>query len=395
MELVRYAFTKALLQFIYLGNATNQDMKLEDIINNYVGYHPINARLQKELRVGLRQCHRCNFHCVIETGEFGRCHSVANAGNTLVSVNYGLIAAIATSIIDSWGFFHFRAGSSVLALSSLYCNFRCDFCCNARLTHIKNTHSTLLDALVKQRLKPDEVVQIAQEEKVSGIVFGIAEATMNLEFILDVASLARQYGLFVAIQTNGYMTPETIKLLARNIDAVIIGMKGFDDTVYRKRLLEHDVKYEYVLDSIKEFHKHGVHTEVSALVSKSGSIKTSARQTAKWLATNVSPEIPIDIFALRETVHDSLSCDESDAVARIQSICRDSGLINIYNHESQNNLTYCPNCDKIVVERKRRENASNGGVLLSEYDVRYVGLNVVEDKGYCANCGSAIYGVWK
>lgn len=393
--LFRYGLNQIFLKLVRLCNsASEQDMKLEEIVNNFVGYHPVNARLQKELRVGLRRCDRCNFHCVIETGKYGRCHSVANAGNTLVSVNYGLLTAVTTSVIENWDFFHFKLGSSVLGLASLFCNFRCDFCCNAPVTHIKCMHPKLLAQLVRHHLKPSDVVNMARKEKVSGIVFGVSEATMNLEFILDLAPLARQAGLFVALQSNGYMSSKTIELLADCVDAVVIGIKGFDDAILNERLLEHNVKYEHILDAIKQFHERGVHTEVTGLVLKSDSIETSARQTAKWLATNVSSEIPIGIIGFRATPLDSLSCDESDEVARIASVCRNSVLINVYNHEAQNIPTYCPNCGKIVVERRPRMNPFVGALAQPEFDIHYVALNVVEGKGYCASCGNAIYGVW-
>jgi pyruvate formate lyase activating enzyme len=396
--LIDAAVSKIFLQLTRLYNSAPElDMKLEDIVNDYVGFHPLNARLQKELRVGLRQCNRCNFHCVIATGKYGRCHSVANIGTTLVSTNYGLVADTTTSTVESYDFFHYKPDSPVLAIAGLFCNFTCEFCMNAPLTHIKSMYPKLLDTLVNYHLKPSDVVDMAKKAKVKGVIFGISEPTMNLSFILDVAPLARQAGLFVALQSNGYMSSKAIELL--DIDGVVVGVKSFDDAeIYNKWI--RGVQPQHVLNSIRQFHARGVHVEVTNLVLKSDNVEATARQASNWLANNVSAEIPLHILKMTPSFYSMSESDElsSDEVARIAAICRDSALINVYTHEAQDIPTYCSNCDKIVVQRTLRESASrdtSGNIVCQpQYDVDYVGLKVVEGKGYCANCRMQIYGKW-
>lgn len=398
--LIRFAMGKAQLELIHLCNsfAKQYDMTLQQVID-YVGYHKI--RLQSELDNGVRRCNMCNLRCAIATKSYGRCHAVVNIGvGGLISTNYGLITAITTTDTD-FDFLHFHPTSNVLYVSSLFCNFHCDACLNACITHVACMNKQLLSSLVKYHLKPSDVVDKAKQEKVSGIVFGGNEPTVNLDFVVDTALLAKQAGLFVAFQTNGYMTAEAIELLAANIDAVVVGLKAFGDNEVYKWLLEHSINYEHILNTAKEFHKRGVHVEVTALVLKSNNIETSAEQTSKWLA-NVSREIPLSIHRMARFYSSQwqesyeLSTDE---VNRIAAICRDAGLVNVYVRDEARDIpTYCSNCGKIVVQRTTREKAltcnSSGVVSYNqpEYDVRYVGLN---DKGYCANCGSAVYGIWK
>jgi pyruvate formate lyase activating enzyme len=394
-ELISVAVSKTFLQLARLYSlAPELDMKLEDVVNDYVGFHPLNARLQKELRGGLRRCDRCNFHCVIETGKYGRCHSVANIGTSLVETNYGLIADITPSTTECHDLFHYKPDSPVLAIAGLFCNFTCAFCMNALLTHVRSMHSKILDAIVKYHLKPSDVVEMAKKAHVDGIAFTINEATMNLNFILDTAPLARQAGLFVAIQTNGYMTAKTIELLVPNIDAVAIGIKGFDDMqIYDKYVI--GVQTQHVLNSIRQFHARGVHTEVTSLMLKSSNIETATRQAATWLAYYVGSEIPLGILKAKSfpwTSFDEVTYEEVETVTQI---CRDAELVNVYNHEMRAVPTYCANCGRVVVERTLRETAlTSNTVAQPQYDTRYVGLNVIEGKGYCANCGNAIYGVW-
>jgi len=263
----------------------------------------------------------------------------------------------------------------------------------------------LLSSLVKSHLTPGDVVDRAKQEKVNGIVFGGNEPTVNLDFVLDTATLAKQAGLFVCFQTNGYTTSEAIELLAPNIDAVVVGLKAFgDDEVYRW-LFKHSIKYEHILESIKTFHERGVHVEVTALVLKSDNIEASTKQTSNWLANNVSREIPLSIHRMARFYSSQWQESyelSSDEIARIATICRDSGLVNVYvRDEPQEIPTYCSNCGATVVQRTAREKALScnaSGVVTydqAEYAVQYVGLNVIEGKGYCANCNNSIYGVWR
>lgn len=399
--MIRYGIGKAALYLIHLFNLAEQDMTLQEVID-YVGYHTI--RLQSEVCAGVRRCNTCNLRCAIATKDYGLCHAVVNIGvDGLISTNYGLITGVGATNTD-FDFLHFQPDATVLYVAGLGCNFHCDTCLNACITHVKTMNRSVLSALVKEHLQPSDIVDKAKQEKVSGIVFGGNEPTVNLEFVLDTATLAKQADLFVAFQSNGYMTPEAIELLASNIDAVVVGLKAFGDDEVYKWLLEHNIKYECILNTIKAFHKRGVHVEVTALVLKSNNIEASAEQTSRWLATNVSKEVPLSVhrmmpfYSSRWRESYELATDE---VNKIAQICRDAGLVNIYNREEAQNVpTYCSNCGKIVVQRTAREKAlscnASGVVSYSqpEFDVHYVGLNVVEGKGYCANCGGVVYGRW-
>jgi pyruvate formate lyase activating enzyme len=242
---------------------------------------------------------------------------------------------------------------------------------------------------------------MARKEKARGIVFGGTEPTVSLDFVLNTASLAKQAGLFVAFQTNGYMTPEAIELLASNIDAVVVGLKAFGDDEVYKWLLEQGITYEHILKSIKAFRERAVHVETTALVLKTDNTQRLAEQTSRWLAANVSKEVPLSIHRMLAFYSSRWQqCYElsTDDVNKIAQICRDAGLVNVYNREEAHDMpTCCSGCGKIVVQRTARDKAvscnASGVVSYSqpEFDVRCVGLN---DKGYCANCGNAIYGVW-
>ncbi|OGN97143.1 MAG: hypothetical protein A2Z77_06250 [Chloroflexi bacterium RBG_13_51_36] len=336
-------------------------------------------------------------------GEYGFCHVVCNTGDTLISTNYGLITGIGTTNTD-FDFLHFKPNATALYVAGLGCNFHCDACLNACITHVKTMNRNVLTALVKEQLAPSAVVDKAKQEKASGIVFGGNEPTVCLDFVVDTAHLAKEAGLFVTFQTNGYLTPEAIELLAPNIDAVVVGLKAFGDVGVYKWLLERRINYEHILASVKAFHERGTHVEVTALVLKSDNVETLAEQTSRWLATNVSREIPLSIHRMERfySAHWQESYElPADDVNKIAQVCRDAGLVNVYSREEAQQVpTYCPSCGKVVVQRTARDKAlscnADGVVSYSqhEFDIHCVGLNVVEGRGYCASCSNTIYGAW-
>jgi pyruvate formate lyase activating enzyme len=282
------------------------------------------------------------------------------------------------------------------------------FCSGALHTHIKFLPFKYAPNLIKYRLQPSDVIALAKKEGVDGILFGGNEPTVHLDFVLDVASLAKEAGFYVAMETNGYMTEEAIDLLAPVIDAVAIGLKGFaDPEIHERWLLEQPVDPTYILNSIKAFYSRGVHTEVSVLpVPNYRDADTYARITSKWIATNVNSHIPVEIQAIFPyCISDWIESDNltpSD-VERFVSICRDAGLTHVYSRSfsHDNLLTYCSTCGEAVVRREVIDQKSRYLVksAISAYDkpiytVELVGLKIVDGKGYCANCNTEIYGVW-
>jgi pyruvate formate lyase activating enzyme len=75
-----------------------------------------------------------------------------------------------------------------------------------------------------------------KKNKCQGISYTYNEPTIFLEYALDTAKLAQKEGLYNTLVTNGYMTPEAIKVIAPHLDAVTVDIKGAASSEFYKKL---------------------------------------------------------------------------------------------------------------------------------------------------------------
>jgi pyruvate formate lyase activating enzyme len=95
-----------------------------------------------------------------------------------------------------------------------------------------------------------------------GIAFTYNEPTVWYEYVYDTAKLAKEYGLYNVLVTNGYISKEPLERLLPFIDAMNIDLKSYDGTFYRETLhggLE-EVKAAILQSAAK------CHVEVTTLV---------------------------------------------------------------------------------------------------------------------------------
>jgi len=62
-----------------------------------------------------------------------------------------------------------------------------------------------------------------------GITYTYNELVVFIEYAYDVEVLAKKHGFFNTMVTNGYMTNETVDLVAKYIDATTVDLKGHRD----------------------------------------------------------------------------------------------------------------------------------------------------------------------
>jgi pyruvate formate lyase activating enzyme len=364
------------------------------IIERY-GRHPI--RLQTKSTDGCIQCNICNRRCEIGLGGFGLCYAVYNFDGVLVSTTYERVLARSACETEALNIFHYKPKMTFLIFGTIYCNFGCDFCVNTFYSR-----PNLLTFATGLHWTASALIDMTKESGAKGINFGLNEPTMWLDFVIDTATLAKKNGLYVVINSNGYMTEKAIKLLAPVIDAVCISVKGMGDPkVYNDLISKGPASAEHVLNTIKSFHDKGVYVEVTGLpLHNQPSIY--ARNLSEWLVANVDRQIPLYLQPI-QPLHLENRCEQDfvslNELSEIISICRESGLIYVYSaYNSEQLSTYCPKCRELLVKRRTRSSAIS--IFLgrpnspSALDVEFVGLNVVNSKGFCRNCDTEIYGVW-
>lgn len=110
------------------------------------------------------------------------------------------------------------------------CPLRCSYC------HNPDSQSMFS----KTRITSAEVVNIAKRYKSyykrtgGGVTFSGGEPLLQGEFLLETIKLLKEEGINTAIDTSGYGDERYYKEILEYVDVVLLDIKHFDNTGYRK-----------------------------------------------------------------------------------------------------------------------------------------------------------------
>ena len=329
----------------------------------------VEARLYKKLADKSVRCNLCSHRCLIKPGERGICSVRENQGGTLYSLVYGKVIASNVDPIEKKPLFHFQPGSLSFSIATAGCNFRCEFCQNWQISQITKGPK---GEIIGKELPPEQVVQKALETECSSIAYTYTEPTIFFEYAADTAKLAKKKGLANVFVTNGYQTPETIKEMAKFVDAANVDLKSFSEEFYQKIC---GAKLKPVLEAIKLMHKAGIWLEITTLVvPDQNDSEKELSEIAKFIA-GVSKNIPWHISRF----HPDFKMTDSyptplETLEKAFKIGKKAGLKYVYLGNvatvTREN-TYCPKCKNLAIRRVG-------------YDIETLG---VDKKGECRKCG--------
>ncbi len=133
--------------------------------------------LYQKLKGQRVRCGVCQRRCLIPEGQWGYCQTHLNQKGKLYSAIYGVVSSINLDPIEKKPVFHFKPGSNCLSLGAYGCNFRCVFCQNWQISHLK-TASLNLDK--EKLLSPKEVIKLATKSQAEGIAMTYNEPAIWL-----------------------------------------------------------------------------------------------------------------------------------------------------------------------------------------------------------------------
>ena len=321
---------------------------------------------------GKVQCHVCPRLCIIAEGRLGICKTRKNVGGKCYTLIYGKVCSVVADPIEKKPLFHFYPGTSVLSLGTLGCNMRCVHCQNWQIAHA----DALEDGGQLRDLPAAKLPQIAVSNGCRGIAWTYNEPTIWLEYPIDGAGAAHASDprLYTAFVTNGYITPESLNLVAPLLDAYRVDIKGFRPETYRFLAKISDVApiFQAAADAK---HKYGCHVEiVTNVVPTVNDDEETLRRIASWIVEYLGDKTPWHVTRFYPYLElDYLPPTPIDTLERALEIGREEGLKFVYignvpGHPAEN--TVCPNCRRVVIRRD--------GYEIGNMDVR---------EGYCAFCG--------
>jgi pyruvate formate lyase activating enzyme len=331
------------------------------------------AMLYEKEDGGRVRCILCAHQCRILPGKKGICLVRENRDGTLYTLVYDKIASAHVDPIEKKPLFHFLPGSKSFSLSTVGCNFRCEFCQNAGISQIVKDGGEIKGT----SMFPEELVEIARRYNCRSISYTYTEPTIFFEIAYDTARLATEAGILNNFVTNGFMTAAALEVIRPYLHGANVDLKAFSDTTYKKII---GGRLEPVLESIRLMKEFGIWVEVTTLlVPGMNDSEEELRQIAGFIAS-VGVEVPWHVSRFhpdyRMTDRQATSLDHLGLAA---AIGREAGLRYIYcgnvpGHEGEN--TACYNCGAVLVKRW--------------------GFEVMENRiagGKCPECEAVIDGV--
>lgn len=203
------------------------------------------------------QCLACAHKCLISEGRTGICGIRKNENGKLILLVYALPVSVNVDPIEKKPLYHFLPGTKSFSFGTVGCNFRCSWCQNFDISQMKEIQG--------YKISPEQIVEQAIKTGCKSISYTYNEPSIFIEFVHDVAVLAKKKQLKNILVTNGYMSKEAFDYLNKEklIDAMNIDLKSFSNETYMKYC---GAKLKPVLDTIKRAVKNKIHVEITTLI---------------------------------------------------------------------------------------------------------------------------------
>jgi len=331
----------------------------------------MNGLYFKRLQNSKVQCILCPHNCLIDLNKFGVCKVRHNLDGELKILNYCSIAAFNIDPIEKKPLYHYFPGTKTLSIACNGCNFKCLNCQN----HSISQHSSVNSI----EITPEQIVEKALNSGTDLITFTYTEPTIFYEFMLETAEIAHKYNLKNAVVSNGYINNQPLMELIPFISAANIDLKFASNTNYKKIA---GGEVEYVVKTIETLFNNNIITEVTTLIIPGINDSLKEFSQISDLILNISDLIPWHISAFYPTykmLNYPPTASETLIQLRNHAINKGHKYVytgNIINHEGES--TFCPNCNKLIVERGRLNLLTN---------------NI--KNGICPYCKTKIYGLWE
>ncbi len=325
------------------------------------------CRLYKKERGKKVRCNACAHRCLIDLNQTGICGVRKNHDGKLILGVYGLPVSEAVDSIEKKPLFHFLPGSKTYSLGTIGCNFRCGYCQNYDISQVRK--------LFGEDSTPKKIVEKAMKNKCKSIAYTYNEPSIWIEFVLDIADIAKKKGLKNTLVTNGYMTKECLDFFDKYIDVINIDLKSMRNDFYRRNC---KAKLKPVLETIRRAKEKGIWIEITTLlIPEENDSKQEIKDMAKFISS-IDKNIPWHItrfFPMYEMRNKSPT--EIKKLKEAEKIGKKYLNYVYVGNIPEENSTFCPNCEKELIRRGFGETKNR------------LKLNK------CPYCKEEILGIWK
>ena len=281
-------------------------------------------------------------------GQVGFCGVRGVVGGKLYLLVYGRVMAGHIDPIEKKPVVHYRPGSKVFSIATSGCSWACLYCQNSDISQLRKIEGV--------EASPDEIVSNALTHGCEGVAYTYNQPTIFMEYARDVGRVARRKGLFNIFVSNGYDTPDTVKMMKDFLDCVTVDLKGSGETQFVRRytsIPNADPIFQSLLE-VKE--KTGVHVEITDLiVPRVGESLEAAERLSKWVYDNLGPDTPIHFlrfhpdYKMADFPPTSVNTLEKHVAIGRRAGLRYVYIGNVPGHPDES--TYCPGCKGVLIKR--------------------------------------------
>lgn len=289
--------------------------------------------LYKKLDKDRVHCQTCAHRCQIMPGKKGICGIRKNIDGRLFLLNWGQAIAANIDPIEKKPLYYFLPGTQTYSVATIGCNFRCANCQNFEISQISRL-ADMNDLIIENSgnfLPPEKIIEEAIKFNCPSISYTYTEPTVFLEYALDTMKLAKQKGLKNIWVTNGYMSQETLELIAPYLDAANVDLKSFDEKFYQKIC---GASLKPILENLKLMKKFNIWIEITTLcIPKLSDSEKMFKQIADFIKQELGLETPWHISRFFPDLSPglkNLAATPINILKKAQQIGLESGLKSVH-----------------------------------------------------------------
>jgi len=321
------------------------------------------------------RCELCPHFCTIMENELGRCKARKNIDGVLYALSYEKPVAIHLDYVEKKPFYHFLPGTQSFSIGMAGCNLSCKHCQNWEISQ-KGP-----EEIPAPNIKSKDIIEKTLNYKCPSISYTYTEPLVSLEYIIEIAKLAKKQNIKNAIVSNGFINPEPLEKLCKYIDAANIDLKCINDMFYRDIC---GARLQPVLDTLKILKEKNVWIEITNLIIPALNDKSiEIKKLINWVKENLGKNIPLHFSAFYPCYNLADSPPTPlKTLQKARKLALKEGLYYVYTGnlpDAEGSTTYCKNCHKPLLKRQ-----SYFGIIEN---------NLISGK--CKFCGSSIEGIWK
>ncbi len=293
-------------------------------------------------------CTACARYCEIGKDQIGLCGIRGNKDGKLELFVYGKVIAGHVDPIEKKPVIHYNPGSRIFSIATTGCNWLCKYCQNSDISQRRKVEG--------EDMTPEEVANTAIEYGAQGIAYTYNQPSIFIEFARDCGLAAREKGLINIFVSNGYDTPETVKMMGEFLDCITVDFKGSAEPEFTRKFIGVPDP-QPIFDTLLELRdKTNIHVEITDLiVPRVGDNLEYAAKLSKFVYDEFGPEMPIHFLRFHPDY--KMMDYESTPVKTLEKhyqVAKNAGLEYVYLGNVPGHPwvhTYCSQFNNIVIKR--------------------------------------------